>query len=155
MIRTITPADTPELLTICESTGLFSGEDLPTLQLLFDDYHVTKSRQGHQSLVYEEEDKLIAVAYFTPKELTDRTWELLMIMVHSSRQSTGIGSLMIHACQEQIRSMGGRLLLIETSSTDDFEPIWRFYRKHGFQDVATVPDYYADGAGKTTFWKRL
>jgi ribosomal protein S18 acetylase RimI-like enzyme len=155
MIRAITPADTPELLTVCESTGLFSGEDLPTLQLLFDDYHVTKSQQGHQALVFEEEEELVAVAYFTPKELTDRTWELLMIMVHSSRQTKGIGSRMIEACQEQISSIGGRLLLIETSSTDDFEPIWRFYRKHGFRDVATVPDYYADSIGKVTFLKRL
>ncbi len=155
MIRKITPEDTPQLLTICESTGLFTTEDLPTLQLLFDDYHVAKSRLGHHALVCEHEDKLIAVAYYLPRELTDRTWELLMIMVSASHQTKGIGSLMIDGCQEHIRSMGGRLLLIETSSTNDFEPVWQFYRKHGFSDVATVPDYYADSIGKVTFLKRL
>ncbi len=155
MIRMIRPEDTPELLAICETTGLFTIEDFPTLQLLFDDYHLTKSRLGHHSLVCEDEDEFIAVAYYLPRELTDRTWELLMIMVRATRQTKGVGSLMIEACQKHIRSLGGRLLLIETSSTDDFGPVRQFYRKHGFNDVATVPDYYSDSIGKVTFLKRL
>ena len=40
------------------------------------------------------------------------------------------------------------MLLIETSSGDDFEDTRSFYRKHGYDEEGTVRDFYAGGADK-------
>ena len=87
--------------------------------------------------------------------MTDRTWEVLMIMVDAARQGQGIGSRMLEAGEEAVRATNGRMVLVETSSTPDFERTRQFYRKNGYAEVATVPDYYAEGVGKTTFTKLL
>jgi ribosomal protein S18 acetylase RimI-like enzyme len=155
MIRHVTPSDTPGLLAVCKSTGLFPPDEIAALRKLFDDYHATNAGSGHQALAYEEGGRLVAVVYFTPKEMTDRTWELLMIMVDTTRQGQGIGSRMLQAVEDAVRTASGRMLLIETSSLSEFEKTRSFYRKHGYTEAAHIPDYYANGVGKVSFTKLL
>jgi GNAT superfamily N-acetyltransferase len=140
MIRRVTPSDTPGLLAVCKSTGLFPPDEIATLQKLFEDYHATNAGSGHQALTYEENGKLGAVVYFTPKEMTDRTWELLMIMVESTSQGKGIGSRLLQAVEDAVRRANGRMLLIETSSASEFEKTRRFYRERGYTEAAHIPD---------------
>ncbi len=97
----------------------------------------------------------MGIAYFAPKEFTDRVWELLMIAVDAPRHRQGIGSTMLLAVEEAVRAANGRLLLIETSDKSSFERTRLFYRKHGYSEVARIPDFFADGDGKASFIKRL
>ena len=155
MIRQITPEDTPCILYLCESTGLFPPDEIAVLEKLFDDFHRENSENGHRALLHEAGGKATGITYFTPKEMTDRTWELLMIMVHADRQGQGIGSRLLRAVEDELRTAGGRLLLIETSSVAEFDKTRQFYRKHGYAEAAHLPDYYADGVGKVSFTKML
>ena len=157
MIRPVTPADSPALLAICGSTGLFPPEELTVIRKLFDDYHAgAAAASGHLAFAHDDEGGTpVGVVYVIPKEMTDRTWELLMIMVDATRQGAGVGSRMVSAVETAVRATNGRMLIAETSSTQEFEQTRRFYFKNGYASVATVPDYYADGVGKTTFTKRL
>ena len=50
MIRQITPKDTPGILSVCESTGLFPPDEIGVLQKLFDEFHATNAN-GHRALV--------------------------------------------------------------------------------------------------------
>ncbi len=154
MIRPISPQDTPGILSVCESTGLFPPDEMTVLQKLFDDFH-GKNEHGHRALLDDEGDTPVGIAYFTPKEMTDRTWELLMIMVHADRQGRGIGSRLLRAVEDELRAAGGRMLLIETASVPELEQTRQFYRQRGYAEVAHVPDYYADGVGKVSFTKLL
>ena len=155
MIRRITPEDTPGILSLCESTGLFPSDEIALLDKLFDDFHQKSAENGHRALLHEEGGKPLGIAYFTPKEMTDRTWELLMIMVHADCQGRGIGTRLLGAVEDELRAAVGRMLLIETSSLAEFEKTRHFYRRHGYAEVAHVPDYYADGVGKVSFTKLL
>ena len=87
--------------------------------------------------------------------MTDRTWELLMLMVQADCQGQGIGSRLLKAVEEELRTIHGRMLLIETSSIPEFERTRQFYRHLGYSESACVPDYYARGVGKVTFTKLL
>jgi len=51
--------------------------------------------------------------------------------------------------------MGGRLFLIETSSLPIYDPTRRFYLKHGYEQAATIGDFYTDGDDQVIFRKRL
>src|SRR5271157_1531198 len=99
MIRRITPEDTPGILSLCESTGLFPPDEIAVLEDLFDDFHQKSAENGHRALLHEEGGKPLGIAYFTPKEMTDRTWELLMIMVRVECQGQGIGSRLLRATE--------------------------------------------------------
>ena len=62
---------------------------------------------------------------------------------------------MLRAVEESIRAVNGRLLLIETSDKSSFERTQLFYQKHGYSEVARIPDYFTDGDGNVSFVKRL
>lgn len=155
LIRPIIPADTPDLVALSGSSGLFKTDELPAIQGMLDEYHAVTAANGHHIITYEDGSTLVGVAYFAPRVFTDRVWELLMIAVDISRQRRGIGSKMLLAVEESVRALNGRLLLIETSDKSSFERTRLFYRKHGYTQVAHIPDYFADGDGKASFIKRV
>ena len=155
MIRPIVPADTPALVALSGTSGLFKPNELDAIQGMLDEYHTANAANGHQIITYEDGGTLVAIAYFVPKEFTDRVWELLMIAVDAPRHRRGIGSKMLLAVEEAVRAANGRLLLIETSSKSSFERTRQFYRKHGYSEVAHIPDFFADGDGKASFIKRV
>ena len=62
---------------------------------------------------------------------------------------------MVAAMEDAIRDAEGRILIIETSTSEDQERARRFYRKLGYSEVAEIPDAFADGEGKVIFTKRL
>lgn len=154
MIRPITPADTPALVALSGSSGLFKPDELDAIQGMLDEYHATNAANGH-IIAYEDGGTLVGIAYFAPKVFTDRVWELLMIAVDAPRHRQGIGSKMLLAVEEAVRGSNGRLLLIETSDKSSFERTRLFYRKHGHTEVAHIPDYFTDGDGKASFIKRV
>ncbi len=155
MIRPIVPADSPALVALSGSSGLFKPDELDAIQGMLDEYHTTNAALGHQIITYDEGDTLVGIAYFVPKEFTDRVWELLMIAVDAPRHLQGIGSAMLLEVEKAVRAANGRLLLIETSSKSSFERTRQFYRKHGYTEVAHIPDFFADGDGKASFIKRV
>ena len=153
-IRPIVPGDTPALLRLSGSLG-FGPAELEILQQTFDDYHARNVDKDYQALAGDDAGQLIAVAYFVPVEMTDRTWELVMIVVDNQRQGQGIGSRLLVAAEGAIRAKNGRLLVIETSSSPDQDRARQFYTKHGYAEVARIPDAFADGEHKVIFSKRL
>ena len=97
----------------------------------------------------------IGVVYFGPNEMTDRTWDLLWIAVSPERQGRGIGGELIRFTEAHIKANGSRLLIIDTGSLPQFEATHAFYGKHGYAEVARIPDFYADGDSKVIFAKRI
>lgn len=155
MIRPITPADSPALVALAGSSGLFKPDELDAVRGMLDEYHATHAANGHHILAYEEDGTPVGIAYFAPKEFADRVWELLMIAVDGPRQRQGVGSELLAAVEKAVGAVNGRLLLIETSDKSSFERTRQFYRKHGYAEVARIPDFFADGDGKASFIKRV
>jgi uncharacterized glyoxalase superfamily protein PhnB/ribosomal protein S18 acetylase RimI-like enzyme len=154
-IRPVAPADTPSLVALSASSGLFKEEELGAIQKMLDDYHGAKVGNDHKILTYDEGGTLLGIAYYCPKEFADRVWELLMIGVDAARHREGIGSRMLLAVEEAVKTANGRLLLIETSDKSSFHRTRQFYRKHGYSEVSSIPDYFTDGDGKASFVKRM
>jgi ribosomal protein S18 acetylase RimI-like enzyme len=50
---------------------------------------------------------------------------------------------------------GERVLLVETSGTEDFEYVRAFYRKNGYEEEARIREFYAAGVDKIIFRKML
>ncbi len=66
--------------------------------------------------------------------------------------------MLVEHVQAQLRDLGdevARTLIVDTSSTGDYEQAHAFYGRRGFVEEARLRDFYGPGDDKVTFWKRL
>lgn len=155
MLRPTTPADTDALVAITDATGFFKPHEIDTLREVFDEYHAESQELGHACRTWDDAGAPAGFVYYAPAPMTDRTWELWWIVVDKGRQGRGLGGQLLAAVEVDVRRLGGRLLLIETSSQPLYEPTRRFYLKNGYDREAVLRDFYRDGDDLVVFRKRL
>jgi ribosomal protein S18 acetylase RimI-like enzyme len=155
MIRTTLESETDLLLGLAAGTGVFKPLEIAALREVLDDYHAGEHHSGHRAVTLEQNGHIAGFAYYAPTPMTDRCWHLYWIFVLKTGQSRGLGSKLLKHVEEDIVRAGGRLFLIETSSLPSYEPTRKFYLKHGYEQAATVRDFYADGDDQVIFRKRL
>jgi GNAT superfamily N-acetyltransferase len=155
MIRPTEPRDTPGLVEIARTTGVFKPPEIVALREVLDDYHARESSHGHRCLSYEHHGELAGFAYFAPSAMADRVWYLYWIAVEKTLHAQGIGAALLNHTEDAIRVVGGRLYLIETSSLAHYEATRKFYLRHGYAIASVLPDFYADGDDLVVFAKRF
>jgi ribosomal protein S18 acetylase RimI-like enzyme len=100
-------------------------------------------------------DRLVGYACFGSTPATDRTYDLYWLAVHPEAQRRGAGVALMTELERQLEERRARLLVIETSSRDDYAPTRRFYHKRGYQEAARLRDFYAPGDDRVVLSKRL
>lgn len=150
VIDRTTPEDLPRLQDMLDATQLFPSEMLPDM--------VAPALRGESDdlwLTCRLGGDAIGLCYTRPEEMADRVWNMLALGIHPLHQRAGCGASLLAATEAALAQLGARLLIVETSGTDAFAPARAFYRKARFQEIARLPDYWADGDDKVTFLKRL
>jgi ribosomal protein S18 acetylase RimI-like enzyme len=155
MIRPVTPEDTDALVRLTADTGFFKPLELDALREVLDDYHAANEAGEHRAFAWDEGGRVLGYVYHAPTPMTDRSWHLYWIAVSPDQQGRGLGGQLLAFAEADIREQGGRLLIIETSTTAHYEPTRKFYLKYGYTHAASVPDFYADGDGMAVFTKHL
>ena len=112
-------------------------------------------RQPGRWIVEDRGSSIGAVAFYEPRDATDRVWYLTMIAVSPALQNAGVGRNLLGHIEGELRDAEQRLLLIETSGTTDYASSRSFYARGGYREVARVPDYFADGDDMVLFHKDL
>lgn len=95
----------------------------------------------------------VGVAYLAPEKMTLGTWNLYWIAIHPAHQRHGRGRAMLEHVENWLRERNERLLIVETSGTEDFENVRRFYRANGFEAEARIRDFYDAGVDKVVYRK--
>lgn len=152
--RPITFADSSAVVDIAVDSGLFSAAESGIVERMVADYVDHLLDDGHVCVV-EDDDGPVATAYYEPARATDRTWYLTMIAVRSHRQSQGRGAALLRHVEDDLRARGQRLLLVETSGLPAFVRTRAFYLSCGYEQAATVRDYYEDGEDMILFRRSL
>ncbi len=155
MIRPTVPDDTPALLTLAESTGVFKPLEIGALREVLDDYHAANRAAGHRCVTLEDGGAVVGFAYCAPEAMTDRAWGLWWIAVGKALQGRGMGSELLRRAEDDARAAGARVLFIDTSSLPHYGPTRNFYLRHGYAVAGVLGDFYADGDDKVVFRKRL
>jgi len=155
MIRPSDPAETGVLVSVAAGTGVFKPLEIDTLRELLGDYHSGEGTDGHHAVTVEDGGRPIGFAYFAPTPMTEGTWHLYWIVVDKTIQARGVGAKVLSHVEREVASRGGRVLLIETSSLPAYDLTRKFYLKLGYDEEATVRDFYADGDHQVIFRKRL
>lgn len=137
-------------------TGMFDQEESREVekQLLA----VIHGQDPGTVLTAVEGPAVVGAGYFAPEPFSDRCWNLYFLVVDKVQHGLGIGTLVVNEVEQRLRDLGpseARVLLIETSSTEQYVNTRAFYLARGYTQEATVRDYYGPGDHKVIFWKLL
>ena len=97
-------------------------------------------------------------AYYAPETFSDRVWNLYFISVTPGRQGGGIGGALLNHVDNELRQRGpsnAQVLIVETSSTNQYTRTRKFYPKYGFVEEARIRRFYGPNDHKVVFWKSL
>ena len=155
MIRKAKSEDGASVEELVLASSLFKGEEVQDVLGVYEQFCSGGPDEGHQWVLYDGPDGPVGIAYFAPETLSNGVWNLYFIAVLPSSKGKGIGKQLVQYTEEQARSAGGRLLIVETSSLDEFEPTRAFYRRCGFEEAGRIRDYYSKGEAKVIFLKDL
>ena len=117
-----------------------------------------EGEEAYQFLVAEVDGVVHGYALYARAALTKGTWDLYWIATDPTghgRGGRGVGRALLKGVEDAVRSKGGRIVLIETSSRSDYAKARRFYEAAGYARAATLTDYYRDGDDKVIFARRV
>jgi ribosomal protein S18 acetylase RimI-like enzyme len=149
-VAPLLPQHRTQIEAIIRATGVFSDSETAVALELFDatddDYEFVGAFLG---------DALVGYACFGATPSTDRTFDLYWIAVHPDAQRTGAGGALMTEVEGRLAQRRARLLVIETSSRDDYIPTRTFYHKRGYSEAARLRDFYAPGDDRVVLTKRV
>jgi ribosomal protein S18 acetylase RimI-like enzyme len=156
MIEVANEKDGVLIHAINANTSVFSTEEVECVDELWADYRSQgPEKSGYYFLVDREDERVVGYACYGPRALADRTYDLYWIAVDPTVRGGGIGRRLLTACEEAVRKLGGRILVVETSGLPEYAPTRGFYLATGYLLEATLKDFYKDGDDLVIFTKRL
>lgn len=151
LIRELNNQDKPEISLLMSSTQIFQDEEIA---------HVTEIFDGNRDAAiwfgsFDSDNNMNGVAYCVPVEMTNKTWNVLMLLVHPEYHRCGIGKSLMNRIEKTLSDESQRLLIVETSSSDGFDIARKFYSAIGFSQQGVIENYYDENDHKVTFAKKL
>ena len=150
-IRKIKKDDIQYLKVVLDSIELFPSEILEDMISSF----LNNSETEEIWFTATDNDIPISIGFCAPEKLTEGTFNLYAIGVKADIQGKGIGNKMMKYIEEQLRQKGQRILIVETSGSEDLKLTRKFYENLDYTKEATIRDFWSEGDDKVVFWKRL
>ena len=150
-IRKVVDADLNSLKDVVDSSGLFPSE---YLEDMISDY-LNNPDSEDIWFTFIDKNLPVGVGYCAPEKFTEGTYNLYAIGVKKELQGQGIGRQMMKFIEDHLKETKKRILIVETSSGDDFKLTREFYKKIDYEEIATIKDFWKEGDDKIIFWKKL
>lgn len=150
-VRATRSQDIPALKKVLDDTLLFPSEMLDDMVC---DY-LSNTDSEDLWLTCELDSEAIGFCYAAHEQLTEGTWNMLAIAILPSKQGNGVGRALVKELETNLRRCGQRILIVDTSGTDEFARTRDFYRKNGYSEEVRIRDFWAAGDDKIIFWKSL
>lgn len=109
----------------------------------------------YQVLVAEREGSMLGYVCYGPTPMTQGTWDMYWIASDPAARGQGVGAALVGAMEQELRRQGGRLIRVETSTTESYGATRRFYAHLHFTEEARLRDFYSVGDDLVILTKRL
>jgi GNAT superfamily N-acetyltransferase len=154
-IRPTQSEDADSLLRLAGAEPLFSKEEAETVAELLEAYLEEEDHDGYYFLSAVDEGRLLGFACYGPTPLTQGTFDLYWIAVAEAAKGQGVGRALMARAEDEVRALGGRMIVLDTSGRSEYAPTRAFYHRLGYSQSATVPDFYAPGDDLVIFSRLL
>jgi ribosomal protein S18 acetylase RimI-like enzyme len=156
VIRPMARSDKSFVMELIEATDFFRPEEIQVAEELIDVYLTHPDQKDYDVVVIESDEHEVA-GYLTwgGTPMAVGTYDLYWMAVSPRHQGHGYGRALVAWLEARVRELGGRLIIIETSSMPKYEPTRRFYLGLDYKEIARIPDYYQDGDDRVIYVKRM
>ncbi|MBI5829643.1 MAG: GNAT family N-acetyltransferase, partial [Chloroflexi bacterium] len=137
------------------AAGNFHTDELTTPLELFDGYLRDPKVSGYNFLSAKRDDQVVGYACYGPTALTEGTFDLYWIVAEASTHGQGVGRALFERVASEVKKGDGRLLMIWTSSTPDYERARKFYERMGCKLEAQIKNFYRAGDDLCIFSFRI
>ena len=151
---------------ILNATSVFRDEEVNVALELFDETFAAGPARapydpGDGVANYEfvgsfsRDGQLVGYVCYGATPGTDRVYDLYWIAMHPQFQGEGGGSQLLDEVERRLRQREARMLVVETSSRENYSPTRHFYEARGYHPAATIADFYAPGDARVVYTKRF
>ena len=154
VIRKAIREDRSALDQLLSKITVFDAEDRAIAIELLDIYLEDPAQEDYKFFVASDEDsQMIGYICYGPTPLTEGTYDLYWIAVDPQYAGQGVGTLLMRQLESILKANHGRLIVIETSSSQQYALTRQFYLKNGYVLAETIKDFYRPGEDRVTFVK--
>jgi ribosomal protein S18 acetylase RimI-like enzyme len=154
-IRPMIRNDKPAVILMLRNIPEFKPAEVDVAEEVIDSYLGDSILSGYHIFVAEVSSSIAGYICYGPTPLTEGTWDIYWMAVAPDKQNQGIGKALLNFSEVNIKETKGRLSIIETSSTPEYEATRRFHQSQGYEIICRIADFYAPGDDKLVFQKRL
>jgi ribosomal protein S18 acetylase RimI-like enzyme len=158
MIRPAALDDVPAIRAIAIDTEMFDTDGATFVDDVVAGI-LDSTLSDHHFVVAEGPDgTVIGAAYYAPEPFSDRLWNLYFLAVRPGEQGRSIGATLVDHVERHLQLAGpdmAQVLIVETSSTDQYARTREFYPKQGFVEEARIRRFYGPDDDKVVYWKPL
>jgi ribosomal protein S18 acetylase RimI-like enzyme len=147
--------DIQRVLEIVESTGFFYDHEVEIAVELISERLAHGESTGYYFIFAEVDGVIAAYSCFGPIPMSKTSFDLYWIVTHNDFRGKGIGKKLLEETCNLCRSMGGKILIAETSGQDHYLPTRAFYDSNKFLLEARLKDFYDSGDDKLFYTKRI
>jgi ribosomal protein S18 acetylase RimI-like enzyme len=140
---------------LLRESGFFRHAEIVVALEVIDAYLAQPDRDYTALGAFTPGGDLVGYVCYGPTPCTVGTYDLYWIAVATAARNSGVGTQLLQEVERRLARADARLVIIESSSQPLYEPTRQFYRRRGYEVVARVPDFYADGDDRVIFAKRI
>ncbi|HEY5598780.1 MAG TPA: GNAT family N-acetyltransferase, partial [Kiloniellales bacterium] len=148
-------SDIEAVRALVAETGFFKTEEAAIATELVTERVNRGPASGYDFIFAQENGSLVGYACFGPIAGTQASYDLYWIVVRPGRQREGVGRALLARAEAAAAAAGGKLIYVDTSTSELYAPTRRFYRAAGYRKIADLPDFYRPGDGKAIFQRTL
>jgi ribosomal protein S18 acetylase RimI-like enzyme len=152
--RTLQPQDREPIRKILQETRHFTDPEID-IAIELADAVIDGTDSGYRFVVAVDGPGIIGYGCWGEVPLTTGAWDIYWIAVSPDAQGHGIGTRLLGKMESDIQAEGGRMILLETSSTGIYRNTRAFYEKRGYVIESVIRDFYKPGDDRVIFVKRL
>ena len=154
------PCDREPLAALLQRIETFNAEEVGVAVELIDETLQNRERSTYRFIVALEEGEEDEKAYFGyvcfgPTPMTRHTYDLYWIVVDPDQRGKGIGRELMRALTATLAHNGGRILRVETSSSEMYRSAKGFYKRAGFVEGGRIPNFYKDHDDLIIYYKAV
>jgi len=144
-VRATTRDDAAAIAGIASRVAVFSAEETGAVDELLDLYFTDHEQDEFLFISALDDGRVAGFACYGRIALTARNYELNWIATDPTAGRRGVAAALLDEVERVAIAAGARYVNLETSATPPYAPARAFYARHGYQIVARIPDFYADG----------